>query len=74
MIEFYKTNLQHHFDAIRIKELLQKEFPEAQFQFDLLHPDKLLRVEGKSVPVSRVVQLIKYEGFYCAVVETKLDR
>lgn len=73
MIEVYKTNIKHHYDAIRLKELLLKEFPRATFHFDLLHADKLLRVEGTNVPASRVVQIIKHEGFYCAVVETKIE-
>lgn len=73
MIQLFKTNVSHHFDAIRIKELLSKEFPRAVFLFDMLHKDKLLRVEGNSVPASRVVQIIKHENFYCEVVETKIE-
>jgi hypothetical protein len=73
MIEFFKTNIVHHFDAIKIKELLAKEFPKATFQFDLLNKDHLLRVEGTQVPVSRVVQIIKHEGFYCEVIETRIE-
>lgn len=73
MVEFFKTNIQHHFDAIKIKGLLSKEFPSAIFTFDLLSKDKLLRAEGKNIPASRVVQIIKHEGFYCEVVETKIE-
>jgi uncharacterized protein YcgL (UPF0745 family) len=73
MVQVFRTNVSHHFDAIRLKELLAKEFPKAIFLFDLLDKDKLLRVEGYSVPVSRVVQVIKHQGFYCEVVETKIE-
>jgi hypothetical protein len=72
MTELFKTNVIHHYDAIRLKELLQKEFPRANFQFDLLHPDRRLRVEGDSVPVRRVIQIIKHEGFYCELIETRI--
>ncbi len=70
MAELFKTNVQQHFDAIRLKELLVAEFPKATFRFDLQHKDKLLRVEGWNVPASRIVQILKHEGFYCEVVET----
>ena len=71
MIEIFKTNVAHHFDAIRLKELLSKEFPKASFHFDLMHSDKLLRVEGTNVPASRVAHIIKHEGFYCEMLEIK---
>jgi hypothetical protein len=73
MVQVFKTNVSHHFDAIRLKELLSREFPKATFLFDLLHKDKLLRVEGNNVPASRVVQIIKYENFYCEALETKIE-
>ena len=73
MIQVFKTNVSHHFDAIRLKELLVTEFPKAVFLFDLLDKDKLLRAEGNNVPASRVVQIIKHEGFYCEVLETKIE-
>jgi hypothetical protein len=71
MVELFKTNITHHFDAIKVKELLQKEFPECTFHFDLSDKDKLLRVEGKNIQRSRVVLIIKYEGFYCEAVDAK---
>ena len=71
MIEIFKTNVTHHFDAIRLKELLVKEFPKASFHFDVSHNDKLLRVEGKNVPTSRVAHIIKQEGYYCELTEMK---
>lgn len=73
MVEFFKTNIQHHFDSIQLKALLATEFPKAIFHFDLNHPNKLLRVEGERVPASRVVQIIKHQGFYCEIIETKLE-
>jgi hypothetical protein len=73
MTELFKTNIQDHFDAIRVKELLLKEFPLASFQFDLMHPNKLLRAEGKNILTGRIVQILKHEGFYCAVAETKIE-
>lgn len=73
MTELFKTNIRHHYDAIRLKELLLKEFPSATFQFDLQHKDHLLRVEAKNIPVAGVVQLIKHQGFYCEIVEKKIE-
>jgi len=69
MVEVFKTNVQHHYDAIKLKELLLKEFPGASINFDLEDCDKILRTEGKSVPASRVIKIIKMEGYYCEILE-----
>ena len=68
-VEVYKTNVKHHYDAIKLKELLLKEFPAADVRFDLQSGTANLRIEGHSVPVARVVQIIKHAGFYCEVAE-----
>ncbi len=69
MTEVFKTNLDRHYDVIRIKEILLLEFPEVSFRLDLLHKDKLLYTEGNRIPASRIVQLVKHEGFYCEIFD-----
>jgi hypothetical protein len=69
MVEVFKTNVQSHYDAITLKEILLKEFPDVQMNFDLEDCDKILRVEGISIPASNVIQIIKMEGFYCEILE-----
>ena len=69
MVEVFKTNVQSQVDSIRLKEILFKEFPEMQINFDLEDCDKILRTEGENILVSRVVQLIKFHGYYCEVLE-----
>jgi hypothetical protein len=69
MIEVFKTNIQSHYDAITLKGILLKEFPNALINFDLEDCDKILRTEGKHIPVSRVVQLVKLHGFHCEILE-----
>jgi hypothetical protein len=69
MVEVFKTNVQSHFDSIKLKEILFKEFPEMQINFDLEDCDRILRTEGKNIPVSRVVQLVEFHGYYCEVLE-----
>lgn len=72
MVEIFKTNINNTFDALKVKEILLKEFPQAIISFDLQDCDKIFRTEGNRVPASRVVQIIKHEGFYCEVLEEKV--
>jgi hypothetical protein len=69
MVEVFKTNIQSHFDAIILKGILFKEFPDVHISFDLEDCDKILRTEGKNIPVGRVIQLVEFHGFYCQVLE-----
>jgi hypothetical protein len=69
MVEVFKTNVQSQYDAIALKEILLKEFPVIQINFDLDDCDKILRMEGKIVPVSSVIQIVKMEGFNCEILE-----
>ncbi|HKC67888.1 MAG TPA: hypothetical protein VKG26_06630 [Bacteroidia bacterium] len=72
MVEIFKTNVNNTFDALKIKEFLLKEFPQADISFNLQDSNKILRTEGNQIPASRVVQIIKHEGFYCEVIEQKI--
>jgi uncharacterized protein YcgL (UPF0745 family) len=69
MVEIFKTNITNYFDALKLKEILLKEFPKATISFNLQNADKTLRTEGNNIPPSRVIQLIKHEGFYCQLLE-----
>jgi hypothetical protein len=69
MVEVFKTNVQSHYDAITLKEILLKEFPDVQINFDLDDCDKILRAEGNNVPAISVIQIVKTKGFYCEILE-----
>lgn len=69
----FKTNVKHHYDVITLRGLLQKEFPSATVQFDLTTDPVRLRMDGSNVPVSRVIQLIKHAGYYCELLEEKIQ-
>jgi hypothetical protein len=69
MVEVFKTNVQSHYDAITLKEILLKEFPDIQINFDLDDCDKILRTEGKNIPISDIIQIVKMEGFFCEIIE-----
>ena len=68
-VEVFKTNVTDSFDAIKLKTILLKEFPHSKINFDLQDCDKILRIEGSQIPVSRVIQIIKHEGFHCQLLE-----
>lgn len=69
MADVFKTNVLHHFDAIKLKEALLKEFPQADIRFNLSDNNKTLRIEGRNIPPARVIQIVKHLGFYCELVE-----
>ncbi len=49
--------------------LLLDNFPESKINFDLHDCDKILRVEGGDVAVSKVIAVVKENGFTCAVLD-----
>jgi hypothetical protein len=49
--------------------ILSKAFPSFQINFDLLDCDKVLRVEGDNMQVSRIMMLVKKYGFRCELLE-----
>jgi hypothetical protein len=55
MVEVFKTNIQCVKAAIVLKEILSKELPDIQINFDLDDCDKILRTEGEIVPVNNVI-------------------
>ncbi len=69
MVEVFKTNVQDYYDAIKLKRILLKEFPEAQINFDLDDCDKILRTEGKKINANSVIQIARMEGFLCEILK-----
>ena len=70
MVEVFKTNIQSVNAAIGLKKILSKEFPDIQINFDLDDCDKILRIEGNSIPAYSVIEIVKMEGFHCEILES----
>lgn len=69
IIEVFKTNVQEVCEAQQLTYLLLDNFPESKINFDLHDCDKILRVEGGVVLVSKVIAVIKENGFTCTVLD-----
>jgi hypothetical protein len=69
MVEVFKTNVEEHTAADGIICLLQQHFPGRRINFDLDDCDRILRIEGDNLVVSRIVGLVNAQGFACHVLE-----
>ena len=69
MVEVFKTNIQETGVVQKITALLLEHFPESKINFDLHDCDKILRFEGEMISVSKVINVVKANGFTCSVLD-----
>ncbi len=69
MIEVFKTNVQEVDRAGRLVALLLDHFPGSKINFDLDDCDKVLRIEGKNFAISKVISIVRENGFNCSALE-----
>ena len=69
MVEIFKTNVDDHSQAQQIIALLTHHFPAFFINFDLHDRDKILRVQGESIPINEIEGLVSANGFYCSVLD-----
>lgn len=69
MVEVFKTNVQKKAHSKMLIGVLSKAFPAFEINFDLLDCDKVLRIEGDKMEVSRIMMLVKKYGFRCELLE-----
>jgi len=69
MIEVFKTNVKETEQAKRIVTVLLEHFPGNKINFDLHDCDKILRVEGKTFCVEKIMTLLTENGFSCDILE-----
>ena len=69
MVEVFKTNVQKKTQSKMLLCVLSEAFPSFKINFDLLDCDKVLRVEGDNLEVSRITLLVKEHGFKCEVLD-----
>ena len=69
MIEIFKTNVVEIFDAQKIIALLHENFTTYKINFDLHDCDKILRLEGESIPVAKVIGVVNENGFTCSLLD-----
>jgi len=69
MVEVFKTNVQKKTQSKILLCILSEEFPSFKINFDLSDCDKVLRVEGENMEVSRIMILVKENGFKCEILD-----
>lgn len=69
MVEVFKTNVQKKAQSKMLLSVLSDAFPLFKINFDLSDCDKLLRVEGENMEVSRIMILVKENGFTCEILD-----
>ena len=64
MVEVFKTNVQKKTQSKMLHCILSEAaFPSFKINFDLSDCDKVLRVEGDNIKISRIMMFIKEYGF-----------
>ncbi|QXV66273.1 hypothetical protein INP83_04080 [Mucilaginibacter sp. 21P] len=69
MIEVFKTNVQKAAQSRLMIKMLKVHFPASQINFDLEDSDKVLRIESKEICAQRIIELLKLNGHYCAILD-----
>jgi len=68
-VEIFRTNVRQKRQARVLLNILAKQFPMFQINFDLEDCDKILRVEGKNVRHEKIAELVTGNGYCCDVLE-----
>ena len=69
MVEVFKTNVQKKIQSKMLLHILSEAFPLFKINIDLKDCDKVLRVEGENMEVSRIMILVKENGFKCELLD-----
>jgi hypothetical protein len=62
----FMTNLRSKKDVRKIEGILNQVVGREGWSLDLADVDKVLRIETRSLPPERVVQLLEQAGYCCA--------
>lgn len=65
MVEVFKTDVQHEYQAARILDVLSGHYPMYRINFDLEDCDKILRVEGANPAPAKIASVLGAHGHYC---------
>lgn len=65
LISVFRTDVSNKKDAEHIIKLLQKQFPEGKFNFDLEDTDKVFRIEYKRDIITDVMKMFRIKRFTC---------
>ncbi|HVG15398.1 MAG TPA: hypothetical protein VM935_10575 [Chitinophagaceae bacterium] len=69
VVEVFKTNVPDEVPAKELVTQLLSIFPKHRINFDLQDCDKILRVEGASIEETQIMNVVKSNGYSCALLE-----
>jgi hypothetical protein len=68
MVEVFKTNVQKAKQAAALITILSNRFAHFSILFDLEDCDKILRVEGKTINPSAIMEIVQSHGYQCEIL------
>ena len=69
MVEVFKTNVNKVSQANRLIDLLVQQFPGNRINFDMHDCDKVLRIEGREIVSTKIITIVRENGFACSILE-----
>lgn len=69
MVYVFSTNVDLPEQAQQLLLLLDMQYPETDFSFDLDDCDRILRAEGCNILSSQIADLLEKVGFICEPLE-----
>jgi hypothetical protein len=63
LIEVFKTTIEHHKDADRLRAQLVAVYPRLQINFDLDDCDRIMRVVGHDLPIREIITIAATLGY-----------
>lgn len=73
MILVFKTSVKTLKDVKALSNQLNGISPSIDWSFDLEDIDKVLRIECTNDITSKIINLLKYKGFKCQDLDTKIQ-
>jgi len=69
MVEIFRTDVSKKTKERSILSTLQSEFPHLKINFDLDDCDRILRVEGKTISVDKIISLMEQQEYLCELLQ-----
>lgn len=69
MIEIFATSVTEEAESAAIITMLQQQLPGCAINFDLKDCDKILRVKGDDFCITRIIELLQRQGFFCSLLK-----
>ncbi len=69
MIEVFKTNVEAPHEATKLLDVLSHHIPHCNASFDLEDCDRILRVEGTTIPPGTIIEILDTNGYQCLLLD-----